>query len=287
MNHIRPSLDGDNLVRLIYLDEAGISNPAHEPYLVVAGVIIHGDRQWKALDEDLWNLVCKYIPENDRKGFVFHAYELFSGGKYFNRETWPREKRWEILDAIIGLIEKYKIPIVHGYVDRAAFKKTAEEVLPKNDWGRINLSQMMHGAAFTECARRAQEWMEIYGGSEVGIFIAEDTPQVKRFIKAIHAELRNPASAIFQIKKLPLGPLLKIIDTIHFAQKTETSILQIADVCAFIFKRALMKNEGINHEAIKRFYPIILASTLWPDERREKLEALLKKDGLSSEERSV
>jgi hypothetical protein len=30
-------------VRLAYLDEAGISKTADEPYLVVAGIILHGD----------------------------------------------------------------------------------------------------------------------------------------------------------------------------------------------------------------------------------------------------
>ena len=50
-------IDGDDLVRLIYLDEAGISNPAHEPFLVVAGILIHGDKQWKLIEGDLVNLV--------------------------------------------------------------------------------------------------------------------------------------------------------------------------------------------------------------------------------------
>ena len=36
-------LVGDRLVRLVYMDEAGISQ--HEPITVVCGVIVHGDNQ--------------------------------------------------------------------------------------------------------------------------------------------------------------------------------------------------------------------------------------------------
>jgi len=46
-------LSGDQLVRMIYFDAAGLSNPKHEPYIVVAGVIIHGDRQWKPIGDYL------------------------------------------------------------------------------------------------------------------------------------------------------------------------------------------------------------------------------------------
>ena len=43
-------LRGDKIVRLVYLDEAGISNPAHEPWLVVAGIVINADKQFKLIE---------------------------------------------------------------------------------------------------------------------------------------------------------------------------------------------------------------------------------------------
>ncbi len=254
-------------MRLIYLDEAGISNPRQEPYLVVAGVIVHGDNQWKALEKGLWDIVCEYIPEKDRKGFVFHATELFSGGKYFDRDTWPKHKRWEILDALVNLIQTHKIPIVHGFVDRLKIYANIEKFVPGDNWATRNKGQMAHGIAFVECAKRAQEWMTIYSGSEVGMFIAEDTTRVKRFIKVIHAQLQDPSSEIFQIEDAPITPLSKIIDTIHFAQKHETSILQMADVCAFVIKRVLMGRTDV-----RRFFNPIAPSILWPHEKFEKVK---------------
>ena len=45
MTNRRAPLLGQNLVRMVYLDEGGISH--NEPVLCVAGVMIHGDRQWR------------------------------------------------------------------------------------------------------------------------------------------------------------------------------------------------------------------------------------------------
>ena len=33
-------------MRLVYLDEAGISNPVQEPFLVVAGIVVNADQDW-------------------------------------------------------------------------------------------------------------------------------------------------------------------------------------------------------------------------------------------------
>jgi hypothetical protein len=234
---------------------------------VVAGVIVDGDNQWKALEKGLWDIVCEYIPKKDRKGFIFHATELFSGGKYFDRDTWPKHKRWEILDAVVTLIRTNKLPIVYGFVDRLKSYANIERHVPGDNWATKNKDQMAHGIAFAECAKRIQEWMTIYGGSEVGLIIAEDTTRVKRFLKAIHTQLRDPSSEIFQIEDVPIKPLSRIIDTIHFAQKHETSMLQLADACAFVIKRELMGRNDV-----RRFFEPIAPSILWPHEKPEKLK---------------
>ncbi len=47
------TLRGASLVRLVYLDEAGISKTAEEPYLVVAAVIVHADNETGPLSKEL------------------------------------------------------------------------------------------------------------------------------------------------------------------------------------------------------------------------------------------
>lgn len=91
-------LCGTKIMRLVYLDEAGISNLAQEPFLVVAGVAINADLQFKDIESHLDGLVQKHIPEEKRDGIVLHSMELFHGTKRFPKEEWPLEKRLEILD---------------------------------------------------------------------------------------------------------------------------------------------------------------------------------------------
>jgi hypothetical protein len=75
--------------------------------------------------------------------------------------------------------------------------------------------------------------------------IAEDTDRVKKAVKAAHGLLRDPR----KIKGTPFEgigdlPLAKLIDTAHFAAKTESSLLQIADLCAYLILRRFMRQES-------------------------------------------
>ena len=56
-------------MRLTYLDEAGTAQ--HEPYFVVAAIIIEADKQLVAVERHLDEITVKHIPAEDRPGFVF------------------------------------------------------------------------------------------------------------------------------------------------------------------------------------------------------------------------
>ena len=88
-------LEGESVMRLVYVDEAGRSG--NEPVVVVAAVIVHGDSQLIPLEKDLDLLVEKWIPEEFRDDFVFHAAHIFNGtgkGVFSRREQqWPPERR--------------------------------------------------------------------------------------------------------------------------------------------------------------------------------------------------
>jgi hypothetical protein len=71
-------LRGDKIVRLVYLDEAGISNPAHEPWLVVAGIVINADKQFKLIESYLDELVKKHIPQEKRPDSHFMRWSFFT-----------------------------------------------------------------------------------------------------------------------------------------------------------------------------------------------------------------
>ena len=110
-------LVGRRLVRIVYLDESGTSRG--ERLAVVAGVMIDADNQLIAVEEHMERLVERYIPEDDRGDFFFHATNIWSGTKYFkDRDLWPLERRLEILHDLVEIPQKFDIPVVFGHCPR-------------------------------------------------------------------------------------------------------------------------------------------------------------------------
>jgi hypothetical protein len=65
-------------MRLILLDEAGRASRVHEPFLVVAGVIIDPDKMWKRLDTYFRDMAKDLFPDRDPDKFVFHAHRAMA-----------------------------------------------------------------------------------------------------------------------------------------------------------------------------------------------------------------
>jgi hypothetical protein len=234
-------------VRLVYLDEAGISNPSQEPFVVVAGVIIDADRQFKAIESHIDGLARKYLPEAMQGRVPFHAMELWHGTKNFDRQNWPLEKRLEILTALADVPRQFDIPICWGSTDR----KTVPELI-SGSASSVLIEQISHGHAFFKFVVQVETVMRAVANQEVAMLIAEDRSLVRKMLKVAHSILRGRADPAFQaflpemldgdsgIFKFVL-PLERIVETVHFADKRESSLLQIADLCAFVIKRNIMK----------------------------------------------
>jgi hypothetical protein len=105
-------------LRLTYFDDAGLFNSQHEPFIVIGGMVVHGDDQLIPLENRLDELVEKHISIEDRNGFIFHAMEIWSGGRYFNRDKWSFETRVRILDDLVSIPNDLEIPVSFGYQNR-------------------------------------------------------------------------------------------------------------------------------------------------------------------------
>src|SRR5271169_2922030 len=90
-------LEGDSVVRLVYLDEAGIGDIAREPHIVVTGAIIDADKQWKRLEEYYRILAHDIFPREELFNFVFHAKDIWHGSGPFDRKRFSRRDRLTIL----------------------------------------------------------------------------------------------------------------------------------------------------------------------------------------------
>jgi hypothetical protein len=241
------ALRSSRLVRLIYLDEAGISNPAQEPYVVVAGLAVNADKEFKAVEAHLDGLARKYLPAEKLGHVAFHTMELFHGTKNFDRSNWPLYLRLEILDELAEIPKKFDLPICWGSTVRKDIPNHLSQ--PASP---LLLEQIGHGHAFFKFVVQIEILMRATASDEVAMLIAEDRPIMRRMLKVAHGLLRGRAPPEFRgmLDEMKgedkmfeiLLPLERIVETIHFVQKAESSVLQLADLCAFAIKRSLMKS---------------------------------------------
>jgi hypothetical protein len=238
---------GTNLVRLLYLDEAGIDRRASA--LCVAGVLVHGDAQWPQVDRRILDLIEKYIPGKDQLGFVFHATDIFHGSRYFDRRKpeWSDEnRRAAILDELADIIDDLHIPVVLGLYDKENFSKLVLEETGST-MGSDSIAQLV---AILNCLSKADHWLATNADMELTTVVHEDGVRIKPLIKRLVRAARDRQLLLAMglsdewIEASGYLPLRRIIDTVHFAEKSDARPLQLADLCAFIVSR-VKRNKSV------------------------------------------
>lgn len=237
-------------MRIIYTDEAGTSGAPHEVVRVVASIIVHGDSQYRYLINEVQRIIKERVPLNIRDGFIFHALEVFNGGKRIDRNQWPFTERLDFLKEIVCLPFVNDVPISLGVV----FAGYHEELGIIDDTLATNVTE--HGVALSTCMERADLFLRKYlNGDEIGIIVAENLPRLKDFfseaaIKFRTSRLEAPSEHMRQSSQQkilgiqPKGNNYKIdhiIDVPHFVSKSGAPLLQLADACAFSFRRCLSR----------------------------------------------
>lgn len=239
-------LVGDKLVRLVYLDEAGISSKAQEPYLVVAGVIVHGDHQLAKVEAELERVVDAHIPNDLREGLVLHAGDIYGGnGKVFDKRRhpeWTMERRMAILSDLAKIPSKTNILITSAIVERAKFPQTL--TLPAGE--KPDLTLEAHVCAFMACAIEIEQWMRKKAKREHCMVIMENNDRAKKLIletqryyqnKGLTAELEEDHRKYFPLRQIKEDPA--------FQAKKASHPLVLADFVAFVIKRHVMKDPWI------------------------------------------
>lgn len=251
------SLAEGELVRLIYADEAG-TGPA-EPVRIVASVIVDGDNQWRSLEAEISRVIREGVPELYRSGFNFHGKELFNrANRYFDPAIWSFDDRLDFFKEFLCLPFVNDVPIALGVVFKGSFDHTELFSVPKASKHKIRMHQLEHMIAFQYCMERSDQFLRKYlNGSEIGTIVAEDTQEMRKLLsesalahrdapfympseglrpEAWQAELGlTPDPLTYQIQH--------IIDVPHFVNKGKAPFLQLADACAFAFRRCLSRQE--------------------------------------------
>jgi len=245
------NLLGDRLVRLTYLDEAGVSNPAQEPFLVVAGVMLDPDRHYGALDARLRALAeeCFPLERSDvlrharafGRPFIFHAKDVWHGSGFFPRDdtlNWPLHRRRKVFEALSKNPEKFSLNIVWGAVDRQALLRSDEA----KGLSRKDLEGNAHALAYFHTMRRVDNWMIENAPREYTMLYAEDRREVRDYVDIIHTMCVD--RSIDETAPSTAFGSTHIAEPVAWIEKSRSAILQVADHCAFIIKRKL---QGCKH----------------------------------------
>jgi hypothetical protein len=232
-------LDGHPPVRLVYLDESGTSR--EETVTVVAGVIVDPDKQWMAVERYIDQLIADYVPEEHQIGFVFHATEIFSGSKIFDPRTHTLERRLELLKKLVGIPAKFHLPTVYGYQDKTILP-FLHHAHPKRPRQVLAAHQAL---TYSYAVIAAERFMrEFASPEELATLTVENNDHTRQTIQKSHDLLRGGDEELLSqlvASDLEYLPVRKIIDCINFASKEQAIMLQLADACAFIYRRYLEK----------------------------------------------
>lgn len=238
------ALCGDRLLRLVYVDEAGISDNGQEPFLVVGAVIVDADKQLIGIERYLDRLVHAWIPEEHQQGFVFHAKELFNGGgKVFRRDdpAWPLSRRLDLADALAAMPHRFNLSLATGFIEKANFPSQAEYRPRWQAMSRQDRAVGTHTAAFLSCALLIDRWMRKALPDEVCMLVVEDNEQARTFIKEVtRHHQQNNLDAFLDPEHKGWFPLRKIKEDPLFQSMRSSSVLQLADFWSYVLKRKLM-----------------------------------------------
>lgn len=223
----------------LYSDEAGTSE--NEPVTVVVSVAIHADRHWRAAADRLREVLDDGVPRPLREGFIFHAKNVWSGYRDYD-QVWSREHRAELIGAVASIPRFLEAAICIGKVRR-------DSSVPPDFAGRPE--DFHHAIAFWFCMLRANKYVRDWAEpGEIATVVAEDVPKKRRFLKRV-LKLPPPTFPLIdgavmltaddkkagKILQTNSGEIDRIIDTVHFVEKDEAPLLQLADACAFSFRR--------------------------------------------------
>lgn len=164
---MRIPLCGENLVRLAFLDESGRSR--HEPFIVVAGIVINGDKTYRQIEIALHKIKQTHIPTDDSEQIILHAKDIFQGAGYFRNKTiWPRHRRFRILRDVAMLPHTFALPVVFQFINKAEYaveERAPTDVSPKIRAHLIDIAEHMTAFAGAEVAIEHQ--MRLFPSDEI------------------------------------------------------------------------------------------------------------------------
>lgn len=234
---------GDRPLRYIFVDEAGTSQ--HEPVTVVVGIIASADNH--VMDaEALTHEILGAVPAALKSDFVFHATDVFGAKKYRDAD-WSPTNRFELLKSMMSV--PHRIGMAVSVSAQWAGATDFSENYAQFGW---TAKQSDLFTAFHQCLAMADRNIRRHAGPrEVATVVAEDNPEMRRSLRVVPKMLRDNPRIIpsEHIRQTPADleagyctqngevRVTRIRNSVHFVEKSEDPLVQVADACAFGFRR--------------------------------------------------
>lgn len=235
-------------MRLIYTDEAGTAET--ESVAVVAAVIVKEGDEVELLESEIDRIISERVPEHLRSDFHIHATDIFQGTKGL-RDGWSRFDRLDFLKEVASLPFIHDIPIALSYGTKQDFAEFLRERWRPGQ-RRISSNQYNHFQMFASCMDMADLFLRKHlQGGEEGRVLAEAVSGMQGLLQMKGLMLRDikiethPEGQVRDLAQQRMGEqpahvthhIECIVDRPEFFSKGEQSILQIADIIAFGFRR--------------------------------------------------
>lgn len=226
-------LEGSALTRGVYMDESGTSKG--QPHLVTAAVIIHADSQLGPTEDALRAVVERYVEPENRDSFVIHAADLYSANrKVLPPELHDQEKSRAMLMDVVKVPALAKLAICAGHVRKQQFVLNNRQA---RDPHELLVAQHAAAIAITTCA--VERFMRHAAPKEVAWLFMENNNEVREAARQTQVLMKRAdvATVLPELNQDYL-PLKHIKDAVNFVRKEESFVLQLADACAWTFRRA-------------------------------------------------
>jgi hypothetical protein len=262
-------------MHLCYIDESGTSDiPGNTSHFVLAGISIPIE-YWKSCDNDIETIKHKYQLENSEihLGWILRPYleqTKINGFDHLNytqrRSQVEQFRKTELLrlqksgnPKLYHQIKKNYLKTnsyIHlTYSERKEFIKTVANCVSKWGFARVFAecvdkvhfdpakranNQTIDEQCFEQIVSRFEQYLQIIGSgmpkSCCGLLIHDNNQTVSRK----HTDLMK----LFHKKGTPWTNLKAIIETPLFVDSQLTSMVQIADLCAYSIRRYLENSES-------------------------------------------
>lgn len=234
----------DEIKHLMFFDEAGTGSDV----VVISGLIIDNCLQLCIARFLIGHLIVSSVPEKYQKGFVFHAKNLMDSKVWTD---WALTDRVEVLFHLMRIPRILNFPIIMGAVRKNMASDSPGAEISKDDLAWL--------VSFNYALSKAdQNIRNRPGGFSKAILIHEAIPQMhERYTVSLkQAKLQSFKFLSDQVdwteeekrkgiftQNLEMS-IEGIENEILFHDKKEGTLLQLADVCAFGFRRYL---EGLSN----------------------------------------